>query len=115
LIVLDPTPNPRLTELQDFFRANAGEAYVGDAAWEHLEAEAGSVMGRFLEKYVRQPIQALLAAAPGVLPQLTALNRGNSIDLTIGNDLVRIARSHETVADDDDEMPEDVDDQVPGL
>jgi hypothetical protein len=116
LVVLDPTPNPRLSELQQFFQANGGEAYVGNAAWEHLETEAGDVMGRFLERYVRQPIQALLAAAPATLPQLTAINRGDSIDLMIGNDLVRIARSKDTVAaDDDEQMPDDIDDQVPGL
>lgn len=116
LVVLDPTPNPRLTQLQQVFRENAGEAFVGDAAWKHLETEAGDVMGGFLEKYVRQPIQALLGAAPPTLPPLTATDRGDSIDITIGDELVRIARSRDTVpADDDDEMPEDVDDQVPGL
>jgi hypothetical protein len=116
LIVLDPTPNPRLMELQESFRAHGGAAYIGDAAWEHLEAEAGEVMGRFLERYVRQPIQALLAAAPEALPTLTATNRGDSIELMIGDELIRISRSHETVtADDDGEIPDDVDDQVPGL
>jgi len=116
LVVLDPTPNVRLTELQEVFRANGGEAYVGDAAWEHLESEAGEVMGRFLEQYVRRPIQALLAAAPVALPPLTAIDRGDSIDITVGDDLVRIGRSQETVAGDDDSvMPDDVDDQVPGL
>lgn len=116
LIVLDPTMNPRLTELQEVFRANGGEAFIGDAAWRHLETEAGAVMGGFLERYVRQPIQSLLGATPPELPPLTATNRGDSIDITIGNDLVRISRSRDTVAaDDDDEMPEDVDDQVPGV
>lgn len=116
LVVLDPTPNARQTELQKVFRASGGEAYVGVAAWEHLESEAGEVMGRFLEQYVRQPIQALLTAVPVALPPLTATDRGDSIDLTIGGNLVRIARSRETVlADDDEQIPDDVDDQVPGL
>jgi hypothetical protein len=116
LVVLDPTPNPRLTELQEVFRANGGNAYVGDAAWEHLEAEAGEVMAQFLERYVRQPIQALLAVAPAALPSLTATNRGDSIDITIGDDLIQIARSRDAVtAEDDDEIPDDIDDQVPGL
>jgi hypothetical protein len=116
LVVLDPTPNPRLTELQEVFRADGGEAYIGDAAWQHLETEAGDVMGRFLEQYVRRPIQALLAVAPRSLPPLTATNREHSIDITIGNDLVQIMRSHDTVTgDDDDEMPDDIDEQVPGL
>jgi hypothetical protein len=116
LVVLDPTPNARLTELQEVFRANGGQVYVGDAAWNHLEAEAGDVMGRFLELYVRQPIQVLLAAAPTALPPLAATDRGDSIDLRVGDDVVRIIRSRDTVAaDEDDDIPDDVDDQVPGL
>lgn len=115
LVVLDPTPNPRLTELESVFRESGGEAFIGNAAWEHLEAEAGEVMGRFLDKYVRQPIHALITAAPAVLPPLTVTQRGDAIDLTIGSELIRIVRSKNTVATDDDEIPDDVDDQVPGL
>jgi hypothetical protein len=117
LVVLDPTPNPRLRELEEVFRASGGEAYVGDVAWQHLESEAGEVMGRFLEQYVRRPIQALLTAAPAALPPLTATERGDTIDLQVGDDLIRIVRSPETVTgdDDDDQIPDDVDDQVPGL
>ncbi|HXE55308.1 MAG TPA: hypothetical protein VN541_19950 [Tepidisphaeraceae bacterium] len=116
LIVLDPTPNARLMELQQVFRANGGDAYVGGAAWNHLETESGEVMGRFLERYVRLPIQSLLGAAPVSLPSLTATDRGDSIDIRIGGNLIRIDRSPETVtADDDDEMPDDIDDQVPGI
>ncbi|MBX9788560.1 MAG: hypothetical protein K2Y37_06555 [Pirellulales bacterium] len=116
LVVLDPTPNSRLSELQQVFRENGGEAYVGDAAWQHLESEAGDVMGRFLKQYVQQPIQALLAAAPVALPPLVATDRGESIDLMIGDDSIRIARSRETVAaEDDDLIPDDIDDQVPGV
>lgn len=116
LVVLDPTPNPRLTELQKVFRKHGGESFIGDAAWEHLEAEAGEVMGRFLARYVRQPIQALLTCAPAALPPITATNRGDAIDLAVGNDVVRIERSPYTVTgEDDDELPDDIDDQIPGL
>lgn len=116
LVVLDPTPNARLTELQDVFRALGGEAYIGDAAWDHLEAEAGDVMGHFLEQYVRQPIQALLSSAPATLPQLTATDHGNSLDIQVGDDLIHIVRSPENdTADHDDEIPDDVDDQAAGL
>lgn len=115
LIVLDPTPNARLSELQQVFRENGGEAYIGAAAWDHLETESGKVMGRFLEHYVRRPIQSLLAAATVALPPLTLTDRGDSIEIRVGDDLVRITRSRETVAADDDEMPDDIDDQVPGI
>lgn len=116
LVVLDPTPNARQAELQEAFRASGGEAFIGDAAWQHLESEAGGVMGKFLETYVRQPIHALLAAAPATLPTLTAKYQEDSIELSIGGDLLRIMRSPNAVpADEGDQIPDDVDDQVPGI
>ncbi|GAB1385748.1 hypothetical protein MASR1M59_08960 [Melaminivora sp.] len=59
LVVLDPTPNPRLHELQAEFEAKGGHAYIGDAAWTHLEEEAGGVMATFIERYVRKPISEI--------------------------------------------------------
>ncbi len=56
LVVLDPTMNPRLSELQEAYRARGGSAYLGEAAWEHLESEAGESMSGFIERYVRQPL-----------------------------------------------------------
>lgn len=59
LLVLDPTMNPRLAELQSAFEARGGHAYLGDAAWQHLEQEAGITMARFIDKYVREPIKEI--------------------------------------------------------
>lgn len=59
LLVLDPTPSSRLDDLKAAFERYGGCAYIGDEAWQHLEAEAGQVMATFVEKYVRQPIGAL--------------------------------------------------------
>lgn len=59
LLVLDPTPSSRLNDLSAAFRAVQGEAHVGDAAWEHIEARSGSTMATFVEKYVRRPIASL--------------------------------------------------------
>ena len=60
---MDSTPNPKLTALIKAFRGQNGEVYVGEAAWEHLEELAGATMSRFLERYVRTPIQDLLDKA----------------------------------------------------
>jgi len=57
LVVLDPTMSSRLDDLQAAYRAKGGEAYLGDAAWAHLEDEAGDVMSRFIERYVHAPIK----------------------------------------------------------
>ncbi|WP_296082108.1 ApaLI family restriction endonuclease [uncultured Agrobacterium sp.] len=56
LLVLDPTPNARLTDLATAFKAAGGIAYIGNDAWDHLEAEAGATMAVFIERYVRRPI-----------------------------------------------------------
>lgn len=56
LLVLDPTPSHRLDDLAREFARVGGEAYIGDDAWSHLEAQAGPTMATFVEKYVRRPI-----------------------------------------------------------
>ena len=56
LVILDPTPNPKMAALKAVFEANGGHAYIGDEAWAHLESEAGAVMAQFIEKYVRSPV-----------------------------------------------------------
>lgn len=59
LVVLDPTMNPRLEDLQRAYEAKGGRAYLGEDAWTHLEEEAGDVMSKFIEKYVRRPIEEI--------------------------------------------------------
>jgi len=59
LVVLDPTMNPRLEDLQRAYEAKGGRAYLGEDAWRHLEDEAGDVMSRFIEKYVHRPIKEI--------------------------------------------------------
>ncbi len=56
LVVLDPTPSPRLTELIAAFEANQGKHYVGPNAWAHMELKAGKTMAIFLERYIRPPL-----------------------------------------------------------
>jgi len=56
LIVLDPTPSPRLDELIAKFNAHQGKHYVGAAAWAHMDAKAGRTMAVFLERYIRPPL-----------------------------------------------------------
>ena len=56
LIVLDPTPSPRLDELVAAFRANKGRCYIGPQAWAHMESKAGRTMATFLERYIRPPL-----------------------------------------------------------
>lgn len=56
LVVLDPTPSTRLTELIAKFTASGGRHYVGADAWEHMDSKAGATMAVFLERYIRPPL-----------------------------------------------------------
>lgn len=115
LVCLDSTSNEKLDALVAAFRREGGETFVGDEAWNHLEASAGETMSVFLEKYVRGPLQTMLAEADADLLDLRAITRAGMIEIHIGGETLRIERttgvSDET---DADEMPEDADDIVPG-
>lgn len=56
LLVLDPTPSPRLSELAREYETCGGCAYIGDQAWEHLEEKAGENLSNFIERYIKKPI-----------------------------------------------------------
>jgi hypothetical protein len=119
LVVLDPTPNPKLTELEGKFIAEGGEAHIGDGAWTYLRALAGPTMSRFLDQYVHEPLRAVLAevpAAPEELPELRLKMEREQFTASIqGESLVvrRTPRAEE--ASEPDAMPEDADEEVPGL
>ena len=94
LVVLDPTENEKLTALQKAYRDAGGEAYVGDAAWNHLEEEAGATMAKFIERYVRVPVSRISSfekAIEGdpsrrdlVLLDLSAKLEGNGLTIALG-------------------------------
>ncbi len=114
-VCMDSTPNPKLTALIKAFRGQNGEVYVGEAAWEHLEELAGATMSRFLERYVRTPIQDLLEKAGEGLPDLTAKWTKDTIDLVVGEDVLHINRHPEDDhGSNEDAMPADADDKIPG-
>ncbi|RMM36006.1 hypothetical protein [Pseudomonas syringae group genomosp. 3] len=104
LVVLDPTENNNLTDLQAAYRRVGGECYVGDDAWRHLEDEAGSTMAAFIEKYVRQPVAEISAferIVDGdpkrrnlVLLNLATKLEGNQLSISLG-DFVRRIERHE--------------------
>jgi hypothetical protein len=56
LVVLDPTPSPRLDELIAAFATHHGRHFVGRDAWAHMESKAGGTMAVFLERYIRPPL-----------------------------------------------------------
>jgi hypothetical protein len=82
LLVLDPTPSAKLTELSQKFLECGGEFYQGEAAWKHMENEAGAVISVFIDKYIKPAIQGVEEFD---LPLL------NSINLNWGKDTVVIS------------------------
>lgn len=114
LVVLDPTTNPKLDELIRAFEAQGGETYVGDAAWAHLEEAAGDVMASFLERYVRTPISTAFDGLSATLPSITFQMRQEDFRVTVGNETVIVPRER-AMETDDDLMPDDVDEELPGV
>jgi hypothetical protein len=118
LVVLDPTPNPKLDELKARFVAEGGEEYVGEKAWQYLRDMAGPTMTRFLERYVHEPLEAILAAAPAVadeLPELRLLMEGGRFTATILGETLSVRRAARPEdASEPNALPEDVDEEAPG-
>jgi len=111
LLVLDPTMNPRLSELQQAYKARGGDAYLGEEAWSHLEEQAGEVMSKFIEKYVRRPIQDIsrfettidgdLSRRKIQLLDLSAKIQGDAIVVSLGEHIRHIPRSEDINLTDD--------------
>jgi hypothetical protein len=114
LVVLDPTVNPKLDELQQAFLRAGGEVHIGAAAWNHLQQTAGTTMARFLEKYVHDPFESLLAEVPATLPDLVLTMDDEAVSITVGGEVHVTKRSAPEAAhgDSDDDLPEDVEDQI---
>jgi hypothetical protein len=118
-IVFDDTENEKLAALCSEFRKAGGETYVGPAAWAHLEQKAGPTMGKFLEKYVRQPINEILGQAPEALPQITFGIENSQLIVSVNEDQLIVARSDSTssasrdlseeIAEQTSLLPEDID------
>jgi hypothetical protein len=104
LLVLDPTPSDRLDELTKAYEAVGGRAYIGDEAWDHIEAKAGDVMGLFVERYVRTPIKAVDEAYGNTLLPISILSKDDEIVIDIGGQVFSVSRTGPKVeADDDDD------------
>lgn len=113
LVILDPTPNTTMSALKAVYEANGGHAFIGDEAWTHLENEAGEVMARFIEKYVREPVteisqfEKLMNGDPAKrrlqLLDLNASVIGNELRITLGSYERIIKRKEDASLADDSE------------
>ncbi|MEM7533442.1 MAG: restriction endonuclease [Chloroflexota bacterium] len=92
LLVLDPTPNPKLKELVSAFEVEGGRAYIGEHAWAHLEKAAGDVMSQFLSKYVRAPISQVLQESSTDLPDLKLQMNMGTFSIIINDEIIEFER-----------------------
>ena len=106
LIVLDATANPKLIQLEQRFLAEGGEVYKGGDAWKHLDSVAGPTMALFLERYVRNPIHAILSQAADNLPDFSARMDIAGITITVGAESLRIKRMANALSEPPDDLPE---------
>ncbi|MGO9270114.1 MAG: restriction endonuclease [Terriglobia bacterium] len=113
LVVLDPTRNEKLDELVNAFLEEGGQVYIGQDAWKHLEQEAGPIMAKFIDKYVRAPLQALLDEAPKKLPSFFATLEDDDIRIAIGDEVLKIKRQPiAELAEPEDKLPDDADEEL---
>ncbi|MCL2465010.1 MAG: hypothetical protein FWF28_08085 [Micrococcales bacterium] len=108
LVVLDPTPNPKLAELVDAFAAARGSAYLGADVWAHLAREAGPEMAIFLENYVRRPLADVSTALadPLGLPDFGVRQEAGSMRFRVGRHEWRSGRGTPDRFAADDPLPD---------
>lgn len=92
LLVLDPTSSTRLDDLMAEYAKYGGYAYVGSEAWKHIEEKAGSVMGKFVEKYVRTPLREIDRNYKS-LPPIQLVATDDEITIQLGSQDLSIYRS----------------------
>ncbi len=84
LLVLDPTSSTRLDELIAEYSKYGGSAFVGDAAWKHIEDKAGSTMGKFVDKYIKVPLLEVEISHKNLQP-ICLSSTDREISIQIGN------------------------------
>ncbi len=92
LIVLDPTSSNRMVELRSVFLAEGGEVYVGDAAWAHIKERAGHTMARFVENYIKPPLDAASEFETTQLAPMSLTWALNEVVIRLGEREYRIPR-----------------------
>jgi hypothetical protein len=94
LVVFDDTENDKLDAICKAFGAAGGHVYKGQEAWRHLDEVAGPTMAKFIDTYVKRPIQAMLEAAPDLdhLPALRLAVEGQHLTVAVGDEEHTITR-----------------------
>ena len=92
LLVLDPTPSNRLEELSRVFESVDGLVFLGEDAWKHIDEKAGSIMAKFVEKYIRPPLDAIDDIRDNALMKLELSWSDTHISISSDSENYRINR-----------------------
>jgi ApaLI-like restriction endonuclease. len=92
LLVLDPTPSHRLTDLIKAYEDAGGFYYLGEDAWAKMESEAGQIMGKFVEKYIRPPLQDMSSIESDTLDPISMTWNPETIEITSSGEVYSIKR-----------------------
>jgi hypothetical protein len=87
LLVMDPTPNPKLTALTKAFLENGGRVFLGDEVWDHLSELSGVEIATFVKQYIKDPVESIAVRERELLDiglRYRAGQGGDTIEVTIG-------------------------------
>lgn len=113
LMVMDPTSNPKLTEITRAFKEAGGMALLGDDVWKHLAEISGPEIATFVRRYIKEPVESIALRERDLLDfgmRYRPGPQGDTIEVTIGTHTWTIPRPRrdEAVAVEDEEGVEDI-------
>lgn len=111
LMVLDPTPNPKLTAITKAFQDSGGYVFLGDEVWVHVSELSGSEIAAFVKRYIKDPVESIAVRERDLLDlglRYRTDTSGDSVEITIGTHtwIIPRPRRDEAVAVDGSEEDE---------
>jgi DNA (cytosine-5)-methyltransferase 1 len=108
LMVMDPTPNPKLTAITRAFQNNGGKVFLGDEVWTHLAELSGTEIATFVKRYIKDPVESIAVRERELLDlglRYRTGQDGDTIEVTVGSHSWVIPRPKrdEAVALEEDE------------
>jgi DNA (cytosine-5)-methyltransferase 1 len=113
LLVMDPTPNPKLTQISLAFREAGGKVFLGDEVWQHLSELSGAEIATFVKKYVKDPVESIALRERDLLDlgiRYRSGPDGDSIEVAIGETrwvIPRPRRDEAVAVEEDEDEPRD--------
>lgn len=112
LLVMDPTPNSKLTAITRAFQDAGGKVILGDKVWEHLAELSGGDIANFVKHYIKDPVESIAVHERELLDfgmRYRSGLQGDSIEITIGHHswVIPRPRRDEAVAVENEEDVQD--------